>query len=93
MAFLSGLMSVICCVVLRIRNILVRIRFRIRGSVPLTNGPDPDPDIVIDLQDATKNYFFQIFSAYYFLKAHIFTLFYHFSKIKVIKVSLTIFAR
>jgi hypothetical protein len=37
--------------VLRIRDILVRtVRIRIRGSVPLTN--DPDPAIFIcDLQD------------------------------------------
>jgi hypothetical protein len=38
--------------VLRIHDILVRIR--IRGSMPLTNL-DPDPSIyVIDLQDAKK---------------------------------------
>ncbi len=36
--------------VLRIRDILVRIR--IRGSVPLTEDPIPDPAIfVMDLQD------------------------------------------
>ncbi len=39
---------------------------------------DPDPAIfVIDLQDATKNYFKKN-SAYYFLKVHS----HHFSKIK-----------
>jgi hypothetical protein len=47
--------------VLRIRDILVRIR--IRGSVPLT-GTDPDPNpapdpaiFVSELQDGNKNYF------------------------------------
>jgi hypothetical protein len=65
--------SFVCCdifleAVLRIRDILVRIRTR--GSVPLTNGPDPTPDpaiFVIDLQDAHKktNYFFLSFSSYY----------------------------
>jgi hypothetical protein len=43
---------------LGIRDILVRIRNRILGSKPLTNGSgfDPDPAIfVIDLQEATKN--------------------------------------
>ncbi len=38
-----------------IHDILVWIRFRIRGSKPLTNGPDPAPAIfVIDLQDANN---------------------------------------
>jgi hypothetical protein len=46
--------------VLRISDILVRIR----GSVPLTNGSDPDPDpsiFVSDLQDCNKNYVFANF--------------------------------
>ncbi len=43
--------------VLRIHDILVWIR--IRGSMPLTDGPDPDPAIfVIDLQDASKKLIF-----------------------------------
>ena len=48
---------------------------------------DPDPDtaiFVIDLQDASKKLIFNIiFSAYYFLKVHL----YHFSKIKSQKES------
>jgi hypothetical protein len=48
--------------VLRIRNMLVRIRIRSRGSLPLglwLMDPAADPAIfVIDLQDANKNYFF-----------------------------------
>ena len=45
--------------------------------------PVPDPAIfVIDLQDASKNKFFnKIFSAYDFLKLHL----HHFSKIKIQK--------
>jgi hypothetical protein len=44
--------------VLRIHYILVWIR--IRGSMPLINGPDPDPVIfVIDLQDANRNLIFK----------------------------------
>ncbi len=44
------------------------------------SDPDPDPTIfVIDLQDANKKrIFWKSFSAYYFLKAHL----YYFSKIK-----------
>jgi hypothetical protein len=39
--------------VLRIHNMLVWIRIRIRGSMLLNSGPDPDPAIfVINLQDA-----------------------------------------
>jgi hypothetical protein len=62
--------------VLWIRDILVRIRIRIRGSVPLslTNGTDP-AIFVLDLQGANKK---TIFSAYYFLKVHL----HIFSKIK-----------
>ncbi len=43
--------------VLRIRDILVWIRIRIRGSMLLTEDPHPDPDpaiFVTDLQDANK---------------------------------------
>jgi hypothetical protein len=62
------------------------IRIRICGSMPLTN-PDPDLDpaiFVIDLQDASKKLIFNtVFSAYYFLKVHL----YHFSKIKSQKES------
>jgi hypothetical protein len=48
--------------VLRIRDILVRIR--IRGSVP-TMDPDPDPAIfVTDLEDFNNKNFLS-FSAYY----------------------------
>ncbi len=50
---------------------------RIRGSVPLTKGPDP-AIFVIYLQDANTNNFFLSFSAYYFLNAHL----HNFSKIK-----------
>jgi hypothetical protein len=51
--------------VLRIHDILVRIR--IRRSVPLTNGSGSFY-FVIDLQDTNKKKIFLIFSAYYFLK-------------------------
>jgi hypothetical protein len=75
--------------VLQIYDILGWIRIWIRGSMPLTNGPDSDPDsfpdpsiFVIDLQDANKNKFKKkSFSAYYFLKVHL----HHFSKKKVKK--------
>ncbi len=52
---------------------------------PRIHAFDPDPAIfVIDLQDASKNLFFNtIFSAYYFLKLHL----HHFSKIKSQKES------
>ncbi len=41
--------------VFRIHDILVWIRIRIRGSMPLTMDPDPYPAIfVTDLQDANK---------------------------------------
>ncbi len=50
-------------VVLRIHDILVRIRIRISGPIPLINGSE----FVIDLQDAKKNYLKKSFSAYYFL--------------------------
>jgi len=48
---------------LRIHDIFVWIRMRIRGSIPLMNGPNPDSDpfatpdpsiFIIDLQDANK---------------------------------------
>jgi hypothetical protein len=46
------------------------------GSMPLTNGSGC-AIFVIDLQDANKKInIFTIFSAYYFLKLHL----YHFSK-------------
>jgi hypothetical protein len=62
--------------VFRIHYLLVWIRIRIL---------DPDPAIfLLDLQDASKNYFFNtIFSAYYFLKVHL----HLFSKIKSQKES------
>jgi hypothetical protein len=45
--------------VLRIHDILGWIRIRIRGSMPLNNGSDPDPAIfVIDLHDASKKIIF-----------------------------------
>jgi hypothetical protein len=74
--------------VLRVRDILVRIR--IFGSVAVTNGsadadtdtdPDaaPDPAVfVIDLQDVNKKLIKESFFAYYFLKVHL----RHSSKIK-----------
>jgi hypothetical protein len=63
-------------IVLRIHDILVRIR--IRGSMPRLMDPNP-AIFVIDLQDANKKQIFKtIFSAYYFLKVHL----HHFSKIK-----------
>jgi hypothetical protein len=75
--------------VLRIRDILVRIR--IRGSVPTSDKnftPDPAPDpavFSVTFKMATKNVlFFLIYFAYYFLKVHL----HNFSKIKkVIKKS------
>ncbi len=67
--------------VFRIRDILVRIRMRTLGSVPLTD-PDADPDPALfgsDLQDANKNKFF----AHSFLNVYL-----HDSlKIKVMKKS------
>jgi hypothetical protein len=56
--------------VLGIRDILVRIR--IPGSVPLTNGSDPDPapdpiTFFIDFKDAKKNF---VFFPVTFLQAH-----------------------
>jgi hypothetical protein len=63
----AGLQSAI-----RIRDILVRIR--IRGSVPLTQDPDPTQDpalFVSELQDANKKLFFSPFFAYYFWKVHL----------------------
>jgi hypothetical protein len=54
--------------VFRIHDILVWIRIRIRGSMPLTNGSgstvdsDPDPAIfVINLQDANKKIHKKVF--------------------------------
>jgi hypothetical protein len=58
------------CTVLRIHDILVWIRIRIRGSMPLNNGSGFGPGscfFVIDLQDANKNQFKKSFSAHYFL--------------------------
>jgi hypothetical protein len=51
--------------VLGIRDILVRIRLRIPGSVPLTHGsgsgsPDPTP-FFIDFKDAKRNIFLYFF--------------------------------
>jgi hypothetical protein len=60
--------------VLRIRDILVRIR--IRGSVFLTNKSVRL--FVIDLQDANKRLFFSLFFRFLLLKVHL----HHFSKIK-----------
>jgi hypothetical protein len=53
--------------VMRIHEILVRIRMRIRirGSIPLTNGSGLV--IASDLQDVHKKLFF----AYFFLKVHL----------------------
>ncbi len=69
---------------LRIHDILVwiRIRFRIRGSMPLM---DPDPAIFgIDLQDANKKLIKKkSFSAYYCFMVYL----HHFSKIKKSKRS------
>ncbi len=63
---------------LRIHDILARIR--IRGSMPLTKDPDPDPDVfAIDLQDVNKKLILKkSFSSYYFLKV----VFHRFSKVK-----------
>jgi hypothetical protein len=60
--------------VLRIRDILVRIRIRIRGFELLTEPVlAPDPAIfVIGLQD-TKKKKKEKFSAYYFLNVRAFT--------------------
>ncbi len=49
--------------VLRIHDILVWIRIRTRGSIPLTNGSGPDSDLdpaifVIDLQEPNKKLIF-----------------------------------
>jgi hypothetical protein len=66
---------------LRIHDILVWMRIRIRGSMLqrlVEPDANPDPSIfIIDLQDANKNNFC-CFSAYYFLKV----LLHHFSQIK-----------
>ncbi len=76
--------------VFRIHVILVWIRIRIRGSMPLTTGSGSGFGSWIrillfsslTLKMPTKNkLFLQIFSAYYFLKVH----FHHFSKIRVTK--------
>jgi hypothetical protein len=64
---------------MRIHEILVWMRMRIRGSIPLTlmdpdTDPDTDPDPAIsDLQHVNN-----ILLIRYFLKVH----FHHFSKIK-----------
>ncbi len=64
--------------VLRIHDILVRIR--IRGSMPLIMDPD-SAIFVIDLQDANKkNIFLTTFSASYFLKVRL----HNFSKINTV---------
>ncbi len=62
--------------VLRIRDILVRIR--IRGSVPLANGSGSDSRPAIFVIKNSKKLFFLCFFAYYFLNVHL----YNFSKIK-----------
>ncbi len=65
--------------VLRIHEILLRIR--IRGSKILTNGSglDTDPAIFVsDLQDINNKKYLRFF-AYYFFKVHL----PHFSKIKI----------
>ncbi len=54
--------------VLRIRDALVRIW--IRGSVPLTNDPYPDPAIFVsDIQDGKKKK--KSFFKFYFLKVNL----------------------
>ncbi len=78
----SVLFSIALKPVLRIHDILVWIRIRIRGSMPLTNGSGCGsgsctfhhwPSI-----RQQKTNFLKSFSAYYFLKVHL----HHFSKIK-----------
>ncbi len=73
--------------VFRIRDILVWIRIRIRGSMPLTNGYGSGfgsgSFFVTDLQDANKKKFILFFLLYYFLKIHL----HLFSKIKSQKES------
>ncbi len=67
--------------VLRIRDILVRIR--IRGSVTLTNGSG-SWYFVIDLQDANKELFFANFFCLLLFRG---AFSHHISKIKIIKNS------
>jgi hypothetical protein len=76
--------------VLRIHDILgwIRIRIRIRGSMPLTTGSGSCIRILPFWSYTFKmlakiNFFYTIFSAYYFLKLN----FHHFSKIKSQKES------
>ncbi len=61
--------------VLRIHDILVRIRIWIRGSMPLTNGSRSGS---LTFKMPTKTNLKKSFPAYYFLKV----LLHHFSKIK-----------
>jgi hypothetical protein len=61
-------------IVLRIHEILVRIRIRIRGSIPLTygSGCGSDPAFSsVTLKTSTKNYFF----GYYFVNVYFTTIF------------------
>ncbi len=71
--------------VLRIRDILLRIR--IGGSIPLTTIPVPDPAIFLSVtfKAATKHYFCDNFFAYYFLKVHYICII--FQRYKVMKKS------
>jgi hypothetical protein len=53
--------KILLVLMLRIHDILVWIRIRIRGSMPLTKM-DPDPDVfIIDLQDANKKLIKKVF--------------------------------
>jgi hypothetical protein len=55
---------------LRIHVTLVEIRMRIRGSIPLTNGSDPDADpafFVSDLHEVDKKKFLIFFSYYFYI--------------------------
>ncbi len=58
--------------VLGIRDILVRIRFRISGSEPLTNGsgdPTPDPTPFFnDFKDAKSNFFLITYPHAHYIK-------------------------
>jgi hypothetical protein len=90
----------VCLPVMRIHDILVWIRIRIwiRGSMPLTNDPDPDADsdpaiFVIDLQDANrKQIFLKVFLLITFTSFFIDKKSQTSHKAVVIKVFLTIFA-
>ncbi len=87
---LSILTQKLFLTVFLIHDILVWIRIRIRGSMPLTNGSGFGSWIRIllfpslTLQMPAKNKFFStVFSAFYFLKVHL----HYFSKIKSQKES------